>query len=200
MAKGSEGSRSFLRLLFWEGMALAGFLHTRLSPIANPIWNLNFFYGALFFLVAYPILYVYRWRVTEGCLATILWPLSFVLSGALGVSCYLWLAYILLFTQSPYYYSMTNHWAVLGALFAFIYFPLVEPVLGVSKKYQSLGGLFWVFLYSALGGFFGFLSGRFVDQKFGVSIGLDNRRFLLWLALILLGTALGAMIGQKRGK
>src|SRR5258708_1290404 len=136
MAK--ESSRSILRLLFWEGMALAGLLHVRLYPLADPFWNLNFFYNALFFLAPYPVLYVYRWKLSGGCLSTLMWPLSFVLSWALGVSAYLWLAYIFLFTVIPYSHAMTTHWFALGLLFGFIYFPLVQPLWGVSKKYQSL--------------------------------------------------------------
>ncbi len=199
MGKSKSESRSLLRLIFWEGMALAGFLHVHLHPIANPFWDLNFFYNALFFLLAYPILYVYRWKFTDGCLSTILWPLSFLFSWGLGVSGYLWMTYILFVSGSPYYFSMMNHVIILGVLFAFIYFPLVQPILGTSKNYYTLGALVGVLFYSALGCLLGFLLGQFVDHKFGASIGLDSRRFLLWLALILIGTAIGALVA-KRGE
>ncbi len=199
MAKGSDNSRSFLRLLFWEGAALVGFLHLRMHPLASPLWSLNFFYNALFFLVAYPLLYVYRWKMGEGCLNLILWPLSFVLSWGMGVSAYLWTAYWFYVTGNPFFTAMTRHEIVLGFLFIFIYFALIQPVLGTSQKYQSLGQLVWVFVYSALGGFLCFLLGQFVLRKWGDSM-LPSNQFLLWLGLILLGMAIGSLIAQRRGK
>jgi hypothetical protein len=185
-------------MFLWEGLALAGLLHIRLHPNANPIWDLNFFYNALFFLVAYPILYVYRWKMAGGCLGTIMWPLSFVLSGCLGISAYLWTTYLLLWSGSPYANSMKNHWLVLGPLFALVYFPLVEPLWGISRKFFSMGQLFGILFYSALCGFLSLLLARFVDQKFGESMGTN--RFLLWLGLVLLGSAVGALIARQRGK
>jgi hypothetical protein len=181
-------------------MALAGFLHIHQHPIANQFWALNYFYNALFFLVAYPLLYVYRWKVTEGCLGTLMWPLSFVLSWGLGVSAYLWITYFLFFTGSRYYFPMTHNEVVLGLLFVFVYFPLVQPLLGISKKYCSLGQLIGMLFYSALGGFLGYLLGQFVDKRFGVSLGTHNLEFLLWFALILTGAAVGALAAQRRGK
>lgn len=199
MAKGSESSRSILRLLTWEGLAAMGLVCTRLHPYADPIWNLNFFYNALFFLLAYPILYVYRWKVTDGCLATILWPLSFVLSWGLGVSSYVWTAYLLLLGNSPYFFAMTTHFIALGILFAFIYFPLIQPILGVNKKYQDLGGLVWLLFYSILGGFLGYETGWFVSRKFPSVQTEHGHWLLLWLGLTFLGTAIGALIAQRRG-
>lgn len=199
MAKGTDNSRSFLRLLFWEGAALAGFIHLRTHPLAAPLWSLNFFYNALFFLVAYPLLYVYRWKMSDGCLNLVLWPLSFVLSWGLGVSTYLWTAYWFYVTGNPFFTVMTRHEIVPGTLFVLIYFPLIQPVLGTSQRYQSLGQLFWVFLYSGLGGFFGFLLGQFVVRKWGESM-VGGNQFLLWLGLILLGTAIGSLIAQRRSK
>jgi hypothetical protein len=57
-----------------------------------------------------------------------------------------------------------------------------------------------VLFYSALGGLLGFLLGQFVDHKFGDLIGLASRRFLLWLALILIGTAIGALVAKRGSK
>ncbi len=200
MAKSSENSRSFLRLLFWEGLAVVGLLYIHSHPLANHLWDLNFFYNALFFLLAYPILYVYRWKLTDGCLASLMWPISFVLGWGLGASSYLWTTYLLLMANSPFFYAMTQHFVSLGFLFAFIYFPLLQPILGVGKKYQDLGQLFWALLYSALGGFIGYETGWFISQKFP-SVRTDNGHwFLLWLGIVLLGTAIGAMIAQRRGK
>jgi hypothetical protein len=190
-------SRSLLRLLFWEGLAVAALLHLRQHPLADSFWSLNFFYNALFFLVAYPLLYVYRWKMAGGCLGAILWPLSFPLSWGLGASAYLWVAYAFLAAGSPYYNMMIHHPVVLGALFVFVYFPLLQPLCGLSKKYQSLGALFWIFLFSGLGGFLGYLLGQFVDRKYGASFAGGNR-FLLWLALILIGTAVGALAARRR--
>ena len=110
------------------------------------------------------------------------------------------MTYILFVTGSPYYFSMMNHGVILGFLFAFIYFPLVQPILGTSKNYYSLGALVGVLFYSFLGGLLGFLLGQFVDHKFGTLIGFDNRRFLLWLALILIGTAIGALVAKRGSK
>ncbi len=198
MAKGSENSRSLARLFLWEGLAFISFLHILRYPNANNLWHLHFFYNAIFFLIAYPLLYVYRWKMADGFLGIIMWPVSFLLSWGLGVSAYLWITYWLQFSGSPYTNSMMNHWAILGALFVFIYFPLIQPVWGVSGKYFSLGQLFGIFFYSALGGFLGLLLGKFVDGKYGLSIGAN--RFLLWLSLILIGTAVGALAARKRGK
>ena len=198
VAKGSDNSRSLLRLLFWEGMALIGFLHILRYPNANPLWSLHFHYNAIVFLIAYPLLYVYRWKMADGFLGLVMWPVSILLSWGLGVSAYLCITYWLQFSGSPYTGSLMNHWLVLGALFIFIYFPLIQPVLGTSQKYFSLGPLLVIFFYSGLGGFLGLLLGKFVDGKYGVSIG--NNRFLLWLSLILIGTAVGALAARKQGK
>ena len=200
MANGSDNSRSILRLFLWEGLAVAGLVTIHLHPYANHVWNLNFFYNALFFLLAYPILYVYRWKMTDGCLASILWPLSFVLSWGLGVSSYIWIAYLLLTLNSPYFYAMTGHYAALGVLFAFIYFPLIQPLLGIGRQYQSLGQLLGTFFYSALGGFIGYETGWFISQKF-LSVRTNTGHwFLLWLGLVFLGTAIGSQFGQRREK
>ncbi len=198
MANGSDHSRSILRLLIGEGLAAAGLVYARLHPYADPLWNLNFFYNALFFLLAYPILYVYRWTMAEGCLAAVLWPVSFVLSWGLGVSCYLWIAYLLLLGNSPYFYAMKLHYVPLGVLFAFIYFPLIQPILGVGPKYQTLGGLLGLFLYSALGGFFGYETGWFLSRRFPAIQTEHSHWLLLWLGLTFLGTAIGAQVAPKR--
>lgn len=195
-----ESNRSFLRLLIWEGLAASGLVYIHLHPYADHVWNLNFFYNALFFLLAYPILYVYRWKLTDGCLSSILWPLSFVLSWGLGVSSYIWIAYLLLIGNNPYFYAMTGHYASLGVLFAFIYFPLIQPLLGIGKYYQSLGQLFWTFFYSALGGFIGYETGWFISQKFLTVRTNSGHWFLLWLGLVFLGTAIGSQVAQRRGK
>lgn len=200
MAKKFDNSRSFLRLLFWEGLALAGFLHLRAHPLAHELWGMNFFYGALFFLVTYPILFIYRWVVMGGCLGTILWPLSYLLSLGLGVSSYLWVTYSLLFTGNPFSSALMNHPAAMGFLFVFVYFPLIQPFLGVTRKYQPLGNLVWVLVYSVLGGFLGYVLGWFFSQKIA-SIQADRSHwFLLWLACVLIGTAAGAVIAQRHGK
>lgn len=198
MAKGAD--RSVLRLLVWEGLALWGFFFIRLHPYADPVWGLNFFYNALFFLVVYPLLYVYRWKMTDGCLSTVMWPLSFVLNWALGVSCYLWVTYLFLILNSPFFGALTRHYVVLGFLFAFVYFPLVQAILGVGKNYQTLGQLVWVLLYSTLGGFFGFETGWFLSRKFPTLRTDSAHWFLVWVGIILIGLAAGAILGQKRGK
>lgn len=199
MAEKSD-SRSIFHLLLWEALAAVGLAYLHRHPLADPIWETTFFYNALFFLVAYPILYVYRWVVTEGCLAMILWPLSFVLSLALGVSAYLWTAFAFYSTGNPFFFAMISHEGVLGTLFIFVYFPLIQPLWGTSKRYYSLGQLAEVVFYSLLGGFFAFLLGHFVIQKFGTSIGSDSTKFLIWLAVILVGTAMGAFLAQRGGK
>jgi hypothetical protein len=185
-------------MLFWEGLGLAGLVYIHLHPLANRFWSLNYFYNALFFCVAYPLLFVYRWKVTEGCLASLLWPVSFLLSWTLGASAYLWLVYILFIRGSVYYNGLIHHEVVMGGLFAFIYFPLLQPLWGISKHYSSLGELLKILLSSALGGFFGFLLGWFLNEKMGPMVGLESRRFLLWLGLTLLGLAIGAMGARKK--
>lgn len=197
---GKESSRSILRLFFWEGLALAGIIQIHLHPYADHLWNLNFFYNALFFLVAYPLLYVYRWKLTDGCLGTVMWPLSFALSWLLGVSAYFWITYILLLINSPYFNALKNHEIALGILFVFVYFPLIQPLWGIDKKYSSFVELFWILFYSVLGGFVGYETGWFVSNKIP-SVKTDSGHwFLLWLGFILLGTAIGALIAQRRGK
>jgi hypothetical protein len=138
--------------------------------------------------------------MTDGCLPSLLWPLSFVLSFAVGASSYLWITYVLLVTGSPYSSAMTEHFVPLGILFAFIYFSLGQALLGVGKRYQTLGQMMWVLFYSALGGFIGYETGWFVSQKFP-SVRVDHGHWLLlWLGITFLGTAIGALIAQKRGK
>lgn len=192
--------RSFLRFFLWEGLGLVGLLSQLSHPLADKTWSMVFFDNAVFFLAAYPVMYLGRWKLTDGCLGMVFWPVGFVLSWALGVSAFLWTAYVLYRTGSPYYFSLVQHFALFGFLFIFIYFPLIQPLWGISKRYHTLGHLFWFLLYSGLGGFLGFLLGRFVDEKFGGNIGTDSRRFLVWLALILLGMAIGSMAAGKRGK
>lgn len=192
--------RSIIRLLIWEGLAASGLIYIHLHPYADPIWNLNFFYNALFFLLAYPILYVWRWKLADGCLGTLMWPVGFVLSWLLGVSAYLWITYLLLIISSPYFYAMKLHYLSLGILFAFIYFPLLQPLLGIGKKYQTLGGHVWALFYSVLGGFIGYETGWFVSRKFPAIRADGSHWFLLWLGLTFLGTAVGALIAQRRGK
>jgi hypothetical protein len=196
----SKLSRSFLRLFFWEGVGLAGFLHLQAHPIASPSWSLHFFYGSLFFLVAYPILYLYRWKVAGGCLGMVLWPLSYVLSWGLGVSAYLGLAYLLFFTGNPAFFTLQDHWAAMGFLFIFVYFPLIQPLWGVSRNYCSLPDLFRILLYSIPGSCLGFGLGWVVSQKFMFASASNETRFLIWLGMILLGTALGSLLAQRRLK
>jgi len=197
MAKGSGNDRSLLRLIFWEALALAAFLYLKTHPLAAPLWALHFFYNALFFLVAYPLLYVYRWKVSEGCLNMVFWPLSFVLRWGLGVSAYLWTAYGFFVTGNPFFTAMEHHWIVLGVLFAFVYFPVIQPLWGISQRYYGLGLSIWIVVYSGLGGFLGFLLGQFAVRHW-LSTLETNNQFLVWLGLILLGIALGALLARRR--
>ena len=200
MGQETSPGRSVLRLLFWEGLGMAGLFEIRSHPIASHFWDLNFFYNALFFLAAYPILFVYRWKITGGCLGALLWPLSFFLSWSLGVSAFLWMTYAFLLTGSPYFYSPIRHPLILGFLFAFIYFPLIQPLWGVSRKYQTLGTLLGVLFLSGLGGFLGYEAGWWVGRKFpSVRVNGDHW-FLMWLGLILLGMAVGALAGRRSEK
>jgi hypothetical protein len=192
--------RSVLRLLFWEALGLAGLIEIHSHPIANHFWDLNFSYNALFFLAAYPILFVYRWKAAGGCLGTLLRPLSFLLSWGLGVSAFIWMTYAFLLTGSPYFYSPIQHPLVLGFLFAFVYFPLVQPLWGISRKYQTLVDLLGVLLLSASCGFLGYEVGWWVGRKFPAVRADGDHWFLMWLGLILLGMAVGALAGQKREK
>jgi len=198
--KRGKGERSFLRLLFWEGIGLAGFFHLHAHPIANPSWSFYFFYGVLFFLLAYPVLYFYRWKVMGGCLGMVLWPLSYVLSWGLGVSAYLGIAYVLLFAGNPAFFTLWDHWAAMGFLFIFVYFPLIQPLWGVSRNYCALPDLLRILFYPLLGGCLGFGLGWVVSQKFLFTTASNEIRFLLWLGMILLGTALGSFFAQRRLK
>ncbi len=197
--KSSTSERSPFRLLFFEALALGGYLYVRSHPIAQPLWDLNFRYNALVFLAAYPILFVYRWKVASGCLGMILWPLSYVLSLALGISCYLWLACGFYYLGSPFYTSLTRHEIVLGILFTLVYFPLLQPILGIGKRYFSITKVFGILLFSVFGGFLGYLLGQFIIKKAGMPSGDNGLLFLLWLALILIGAAVGALGAQRKG-
>jgi hypothetical protein len=42
--------------------------------------------------------------------------------------------------------------------------------------------------------------GYFLDQKLGSSLGSANNRFVLWLFLMFLGTAIGGLAAQKRAR
>lgn len=200
MAQANGDSRSILRLLFWEGLAVVGLAYIRLHPYADRVWDLYFFNNSIFFLVAYPLLFIHRWKLTGGCLATLTWPLGFVLSWGLGVSAYLWITYLLLINNSPYFYAMERHFIPLGILFAFLYFPLIQPILGVGRKYPSLGRLVWILFCSALGGFIGYETGWILSHKFPLIRADNGRWFLVWLGIVFLGTAAGALIAQKQGE
>ena len=111
----------------------------------------------------------------------------------------LWILYGFFISGNPFFTAMTHHEIVLGFLYAFVYFSLVQPVLGTSQRYQTLGQLLWVFIYSGVGGFLCFLLGQFIVRKWGLSLGNGNE-FLLWLGVILLGVAVGSKAAQRRGK
>ena len=196
MGKGSD--RSILRMIFWEVLAFLGFLQIQFHPFANELWDLNFRYNALFFLVAYPFLYVYRWKLTEGCLNLALWPFGFLFGWLMAVSAYLWTAYFLLLFQSSFFYTMIHHAAALGFLFIFLYFPIIQPLLGVGQSYRSFGTVLKSLLWAAGGGALGYILGFWVDSRFGRSLPEEGHRFLLWLGLMLLGAALGALFGQRQ--
>ena len=198
MAQGPENSRSIFRLLIWEGFAAAGLVYLYLHPVKDPVWGRYFFYNALFFLLAYPLLFVYRWKMTDGCLSKVLWPLAFLLSFGLGASTYLWIACLFNQFGSPYCNAMTGHSIPLGIVFTFIYFPLIQPLLGVSKKYQNLAGILWLLFFSALGGFIGYETGWFLSQKITSIRTVHDRWLLFWLGFTFLGTAIGALIAQRR--
>lgn len=199
-AKVIEQPRSLMRMFFWEALGVAGFIYILLHPVANSLWDLGFFYSALFFLAAYPLLYIYRWKLAGGFLDILLLPTSFVLSLGLGVSAYLWITYWLYITGNPYAHSLMNHYYVMGPLFIFIYFPFIQPFWGVTRYYYSLPGLVILMFYSGLCGFIGYLLGSFVDHKFGASLGSENTRFVLWLSLIFIGIAIGALSTQRKAK
>ena len=187
MGEGSKRSNHTLtRLLFWEGLAFLAFLYLLHAPLANHQWEWIFFYNSLFFLAAYPLLYVYRWKMVGGCLGVVMWPLSFVLDWALGISAYLWTTYGLLVLGSPYFHAMMDHPIVLGALFLLVYFPLIQPLWGVNARFLSLGELTGVLIYAVLGGTAGFFGGWFVDAKLSGFLHTEDIRFPLWLGLILL--------------
>jgi hypothetical protein len=192
-------SRSPLRLLLFEALALGGYLYLRNHPLADTFWDLNFRTNALIFMTAYPLLFVYRWKVAGGCLGMILWPLSYVLSLGLGISCYLWIIFCFYYLGSPFFKVLTEHGIVLGLIFALVYFPLLEPILGVSKKYFSFPRTLWILLFSAFGGFLGYLLGQFVIKKVGISPVNQSHLFLLWLGLVFMGAAVGALGAQRKG-
>ncbi len=196
--KEKKQDRSWIRLIFWEILFLIGLGQVLTHPMVDQPLAKTFYYGAVFCTAAYPLLYMLRWKMSEGLLGLIFWPVRLLFGLGLGVASYLWLVYVLMVTGSPYSSALTQHWVVLGVLFVLVYFPLLEPILGVGKRYFSLGELFWLLLYSGIGGFLCYLLGRFVDTKFGVSIG-PEWRFPLWLFLILIGIAIGAF-AQGRGK
>ena len=198
MAQSSENYRSIFRLLIWEGLAVVGLVFLFLHPSTDLAWSRPFFYNALYFLFAFPLLFVYRWKLTEGCLSKVLWPLAFLLNLGLGVSTYLWIACLLNKFGSPYFYAMIVHYLPLGILFVFVYFPLIQPLLGISKKYQNFGGILWLLFYSALGGFIGYETGWFLSQKIASIRTVHDRWLLLWLGFTFLGTAIGALIAQRR--
>jgi hypothetical protein len=199
-SKDVEPPRSLLRMFFWEALGAAWFVHVIYHPIAHEALGMTYFYAAVFFLAAYPLLYIYRWKLAGGFLDILLWPLSFILGLGLGVSAYLCIAYWLYFSGNPYSYSLIKHFYVLGPLFVFIYYPVIQPFWGVTKRYYSLPGLFVLTIYAGFCGFLGFLVGYFLDQKIGYTMESSNSRFVLWLLLMFLGTAIGGLAAQKRTK
>jgi len=198
LAKGKTTSeRSLLRLLAWEGLALAGFLHLLAHPLANEFWGWLFFYNALVFLLAYPILYIYRWKMMGGCLGMVLWPVSFVLDWVLATSFYLWCAYLFLILGLPFYSALMGHWLVLGILSIFIYFPWIQPVWGIGQRYYPLGDVLRLTAACFLGGLAGYMVGWYGGNLLEPHLGSGDGRFLFWLAWILLGLGAAAFYGRK---
>jgi len=195
--KTKSGGRSIVRLLLFEALALGGYLYLQNHPMARPLWGLNFRIYALAFLAAYPLFFIYRWKVAGGCLGLVFWPIGYALSLALGISCYAWLTLGLYYSGSIFYGNLTKHEIVFVLLFGLVYFPLLEPVLGVSKKNFSFPQTLWILLFSVFGGFLGYLLGDFMIRKAGTPVTDKGNLFLLWILFILIGAAVGAMGAQR---
>src|SRR5262249_25622459 len=150
----------------------------------------------LFFLLGYPLLFLYRWKLQDGCLSLVAWPLGGFLNLGVAASLYWGLAYGLLVIGSPFAWGLTTPWLVLGPLFALLYFPLLAPLLGVSRTPLSLGQTLRVFLGSSLGGVAGFYLGFLADRQWGTQ--WPDKRFLIWLGILLAGAVLGTFLLSSR--
>jgi hypothetical protein len=197
--KASKQSRSFWRILFWEALGTAGWLYLTHHPLTgHPSTQHLFHLNALFFLAAYPLLFIYRWAAVEGFFNVLLKPLGWALSWALGVSAYFWLKYLFLTLQPVYFGVMTNHWILTAILFIFPYFLILQKFWGVSRLYYTMEECLALGLLTLLGGAAGFFLGKFaVDRLTGIP-WLEGHRFLIWLLLAWLGVVLAAWIAQKK--
>lgn len=197
--KASKQSRSFWRILFWEALGAAGWFYLIHHPLAGHSSTQHLFHlNALFFLAAYPLLFIYRWAAVEGFFSVLLKPFSWVLNWALGVSAYFWLEYLFLTLQLPYFGIMTNHWILTAILFIFPYFLIIQKFWGVSRLYYTMEECLALGLLTVLGGGAGFGLGELAVHHLGEYPFLAGHQFLIWLLLVWLGVVLSAWIAQKK--
>ncbi|HVM32160.1 MAG TPA: hypothetical protein VMU88_03435 [bacterium] len=196
--KKTRESRSLWRLLFWEALAAAGYywMTRHASP---PEWKTSLLReNAVFFLAAYPLLFLYRWVGVEGFWGVLLGPLALVLGLALGVSSYLWCEYGFLLAKLPYAGILRAHWIILGLFFAPLYLLLLRNLMGVSKIYYTMEECLALGLWTVLGGGTGFWLGRILDDHFSQTPFFMDHRFILWLGLIWLGAILALLLARKK--
>ena len=196
--KKTKESRSPWRLLFWGGLAFLGFYWLSRHPVPIDFKTIPFRENALFFLVAYPLLFVYRWMGVDGFLGVLLGPVAWVLGWVLGVSIYLWIEYAFLLAQLPYAGILKVHWIGMGLLFVPLYLLFFRNFMGISRIYYTMEECLALCLWVALGGGGGFLLGKFFDDHLQQTAFIQNYRFVLWLLLIWLGMVLALLIARKK--
>ncbi|HET9869713.1 MAG TPA: hypothetical protein VFR02_04335 [bacterium] len=196
--KKSGEPRSLWRLLFVEALAAAGFYWMTRHAVP-PGWKGGTFrLNALFFLAAYPLLFIYRWVLPGGFFGVLLGPAALVLGLALGVSTYLWMEYGFLWAGLPYAGILRAHWAVLGALFVPLYLMFFRNLMGISRLYYTMEECLALCLWVGLGGGGGFLLGKLLDDRLQDAPFFQHHRFLIWLFLIWLGTVAALLLARKR--
>ena len=197
----SRQGRSLWRILFWEALGAAGWFAVAHHPfMGHPSEQRLFYLNALFFLAAYPFLFIYRWAAVEGFLSVLLGPFSWLLSWVLGVSAYFWLEYGCFVFQPTYYSILAGHWVLCGILLIFPYFLIVQKFWGVSRLYYTMEECLALGLWAALGGAAGFLMGKWTVNHLENVPWLGGHRFLAWLLWIWLGVVAASWIAQKKKK
>jgi hypothetical protein len=196
--KKSKEPRSIWRLLFWEALAAAGFYWLTRHALPPDWKGMPFKQNALFFLAAYPALFLYRWGGLDGFLGVLLAPAATVTGWILGASVYLWAEYAFLLGSLPYAGILRAHWIGGGLLFIPVYLLFLRNLMGISRLYYTMEECLALCLWAALGGGGGFWAGRLLDDHLQKTPFFENHRFMIWLLILWLGLVLALLIARKK--
>lgn len=196
---------SFARFILWEILGIVGFLHILQYAPANDPTPLIFLANAVVFIAVYPLLYFYNQLKLPLVLRFLVSPLSLVLRIILLGCFFMWVAYGLYSTgfslgMTPCFQVFRNDYMFLGPFFVFDYFFFVEHLWGLSRVHHTFWGAVGMISDSVSGVVGGFYLGRTLDTKWGMFLGDDETRGLIWIILILIGMGAVVWFGNKTRK